>query len=269
MDPLPAAAAGMASFDVVEYQIILPDGQFALATRPATAEERQARERALRPQLGASLSRSEPRPWSILYPWEARLLIPLSVVVWLVVFIGGRREWEHNVPRNCDSRCEDRCDDDTCNYCKEGFINGGLGCFDDVSQLPPVSTAAALGGTTYFVMIITAQVLGAACQLGLMWRLRQRRLLSKRENIILVIALFIEVTRMLTVDVFMLRDYFSGREYQARCVRNLRWQGFAHARCACTTGVQSSDKRNGGGLRRQRLGLATLLHRRRWWLPIH
>ena len=82
----------------------------------------------------------------------------------------------------------------------------------------PVSTAAALSGTTYFVMIVMAQVLGATCQLGLMRRLRWRRLLSRREMIILLIALGIEVTRMLAVDLFMLRDYFSGRQYKVYAV---------------------------------------------------
>ena len=41
-------------------------------------------------------------------------------------------------------------------------------------------------------------------QLLLMARLLRRRLLSRREAVILLIALAIEITRMLTVDLFML-----------------------------------------------------------------
>ena len=72
-------------------------------------------------------------------------------------------------------------------------------CFDDPSELPPVSTAAGLGSTTYFVLIIMAQVTGATCQLALMRRLHNRRLLSRREAVILLIALAIEIVRMLSM----------------------------------------------------------------------
>ena len=36
---------------------------------------------------------------------------------------------------------------------------------------------------------------------------------ARKELFILSIALLIEVTRMLLVDIFVLRDYFSGRSY--------------------------------------------------------
>ena len=36
---------------------------------------------------------------------------------------------------------------------------------------------------------------------------------ARKELFILSVALLIEVTRMLLVDIFVLRDYFSGRSY--------------------------------------------------------
>ena len=140
------------------------------------------------------------------------MLITLGVVVWLVIFIGGKYEWEHNVPIGCDEACA-VCSsssftgvDPGCYECKPGYINGGLKCFDDLAALPPVSTAAGLGGQAYFTLIILAQVLGASCQVMLMVRLIGRRLLSRREAAILIIALGIEIVRMLAVDLYMLRD---------------------------------------------------------------
>jgi hypothetical protein len=43
-------------------------------------------------------------------------------------------------------------DSEGCRQCVEGAINGGMQCFVDVTDLPPVEIAAALGGTTYFVL---------------------------------------------------------------------------------------------------------------------
>ena len=130
------------------------------------------------------------------------MLICLGVFVWVIIFFGGRHEWEYNVPRQCDFRC-DVCESvgsgGGCQECHPGYINGGMQCFDDPSELPPVSTAAGLGSTTYFVLIIMAQVTGATCQLALMRRLHNRRLLSRREAVILLIALAIEIVRMLSM----------------------------------------------------------------------
>jgi hypothetical protein len=144
------------------------------------------------------------------------------VLIWAVIFLGGKHEWEYNVPTDCGVGCQE-CSSGGgffgtpaggCAFCAPGWINGGLQCFADPSALPPVSTAAGLGGGFYFTIIVMAQVAGASFQIVLMLRLHRRRLLSRRERIILLTALAIEVVRMLTVDLFMLRDYFSGMEFQ-------------------------------------------------------
>ena len=221
---------------VVAFEVEEPDGSVALAYRPATAEEPEARRQQRRqyPErytdeqeaLAADLSRvpARPRQAPILYSGEVRTLIILGLFVWGVIFLGGKHEWEHEVPKKCDDKCElcsgsrgffrETSSNRGCEICKEGYINGGLQCFDDPSFLPPVSTAAGLGGSFYFVIIIMAQVTGICCQLALMTRLFRRQLLSKRESIILLTALGIEITRMLAIDLFMLRDYFNGLSYQ-------------------------------------------------------
>lgn len=220
---------------VVAFQIESPDGGLSLAYRPATEEELRARRQAEREREAAlwraiaeadaptQQQQASMRPMIGYY--EFRFLICLGVVVWFIIFIGGKEEWEHEIPRSCGSRCAicstgDRSSLFTrnaapaCYMCKPGFINGGLKCFDDVTDLPPVSTAASLGGTAYLTLIVVAQAVGASYQLLLMFRLAIRRLLSRFDVAILLIALCIEVARMISVDLYMLRDYFNGDPFQ-------------------------------------------------------
>eukprot|EP00747_Dinoflagellata_sp_TGD_P180920 gnl/TRDRNA2_/TRDRNA2_34180_c1_seq1.p1 gnl/TRDRNA2_/TRDRNA2_34180_c1~~gnl/TRDRNA2_/TRDRNA2_34180_c1_seq1.p1 ORF type:complete len:466 (+),score=61.78 gnl/TRDRNA2_/TRDRNA2_34180_c1_seq1:136-1398(+) len=62
-------------------------------------------------------------------------------------------------------------------------------------------------------LIVAVQLLGASLELALVWRLRRLDMLPTKELIVLLSALFIEFLRMFLVDVFVLQDYFGGREY--------------------------------------------------------
>ena len=128
---------------VVAFEVEEPDGSVALAYRPATAEELEARRQQRRqyPErytdeqeaLAADLSRvpARPRQAPILYSGEVRTLIILGLFVWGVIFLGGKHEWEHEVPKKCDDKCElcsgsrgffrETSSNRGCELCKEGW----------------------------------------------------------------------------------------------------------------------------------------------------
>lgn len=208
----------MARVAAVEGIVTNPDGSVVCAMVERTVElPHQAAATSTHPNDMRRYERSTtvPQP-RILQKWEISSLVMLGGLCWAVVFVGGYREWLHGGVKSCEAdRCAHTCDgeDGACDECLPGFINGGGACYDTVADLPPVKTAAGLGGGFYFTLIIMAQVLGASIELVLIYRLHRLRLLRRTEILILFSALAIELMRMATVDLFMLKGYFSGREY--------------------------------------------------------
>ena len=49
-------------------------------------------------------------------------------------------------------------------------LNGGGACYESAADLPPVRTAAGMGGGFYFAIIVGAQVLGALLEVVLILR---------------------------------------------------------------------------------------------------
>jgi len=163
--------------------------------------------------------------------WWAR---KIGIIFWLFIFMGGAVEWVHDVPadgcpphqessgwpglseeqRRRYLHCLDCSWNGHCNLCTEGTINGGFQCFDSVDELPPVTAGAALGGSTYLVLIILVQVAGGSSECGLIYWCRKHDMLQQKEVVILALALILEVFRMLLVDVFLLQQYFSGMSYR-------------------------------------------------------
>ena len=216
-----SSSSGSSSIDMarvasVEGIVTNPDGSVVCAM----GERIVQRETAATSTLPNDMRRYDHRPARpqprILEKWEISMLVMLGGLCWAVVFIGGYKEWLNDGVKSCESfRCAHACDaeDGACDECLPGFINGGGACYDTVADLPPVKTAAGMGGGFYFTLIITAQVLGASIELVLIYRLQRLRLLRRTEIFILFTALAIELMRMATVDMFMLKGYFSGREY--------------------------------------------------------
>jgi len=171
------------------------------------------------------------RGFSASFLWWARTI---GILFWLFIFMGGAIEWVRGVPNDgCPpqapssswtrlteeqkrrySFCRDCSWNGNCNLCAEGTINGGFQCFEHVDELPPVRAGAALGGATYFTLIILAQVAGTGCEISLIHLCRKHNMLQQRELFVLILALFIEVLRMVLVDIFLLQQYFLGLSYQ-------------------------------------------------------
>eukprot|EP00928_Gymnodinium_smaydae_P068235 TRINITY_DN5130_c0_g1_i4.p1 TRINITY_DN5130_c0_g1~~TRINITY_DN5130_c0_g1_i4.p1 ORF type:complete len:505 (-),score=56.13 TRINITY_DN5130_c0_g1_i4:297-1811(-) len=152
----------------------------------------------------------------LLSNWEIFVVGVTVVVVWMFIWLGSYSEWNHNVPKSYDP---DTCAPGGqtknmrgCRSCKEGYVNGGYACFANLEDLPPVQTGAFFGGPFYFGLIVVTQLLGCAAEIFLIEKVRRRGLMPRKELVVLLIALFIEITRMLMVDVFVLKDYFGGFE---------------------------------------------------------
>jgi len=77
-----------------------------------------------------------------------------------------------------------------------------------------MKTGAALGGITYFILIVMTQILGMVSEITLIRRLVRRKLMPRKELVILLIAIGIELARMFLVDIFVMQEYFGGRSYQ-------------------------------------------------------
>mmetsp|Transcript_33030 Transcript_33030/g.60559 ORF Transcript_33030/g.60559 Transcript_33030/m.60559 type:complete len:647 (+) Transcript_33030:79-2019(+) len=202
--------------------LTLRNGRAHLPDADTTIEElRNEREAAEATNQGLSAN----------FLWWARTI---GILFWLFIFMGGAIEWVHGVPADgCPPQqrssgwqglseeqrrrylhCRDCSWNGHCNLCAEGTINGGFQCFDNVDDLPPVRAGAALGGSTYLVLIILVQVAGGSSECGLIYWCRKRDLLQEKELVILALALIIEVLRMLLVDIFLLQHYFSGMSYK-------------------------------------------------------
>lgn len=168
----------------------------------------------------------------ILRDGEYGSLVCLGFAIWFFIFIGGRYEWLYDVPRQCGPLCmpnechrlgysrrssqggsADYPSFEGCLECQPGTINGGMQCFESVTDLPPVETAAGLGGPTYFFLIVAAQIAGASAEVLLIKRLRAMGMMPPSEMCILVTALTIEILRMLLVDLFMLQQYLAPNKY--------------------------------------------------------
>jgi hypothetical protein len=182
---------------------------------------------------GAAAAPVEDAEPGILRDGEYGSLVCLAFTIWFFIFIGGRYEWLYDVPRQCGPLCMEgechrlggggysssassssssaatthRVSYEGCMECKPGTINGGMQCFESVTELPPVETAAGLGGPTYFFLIVAAQIAGATTEVVLIQRLRGMGMMPPSEMFILVTALTIEILRMFLVDVFMLQQY--------------------------------------------------------------
>jgi len=166
---------------------------------------------------------------------EARAIQGLCFCVWLFIFIFGIVEHTHDnhqscypgdpapgegqpewlsVPKSTEAcaSCSPKNKID-CDRCVPGWYNLGAQCFKYLENLPPFTTGAALGGTTYFILIIATQCFGIFSEVGLIRRLMRRHLMPRKELIILGCALSIEIMRMFLVDVFVMREYFGGRSY--------------------------------------------------------
>jgi hypothetical protein len=111
----------------------------------------------------------------------------VGAFVYGIIFIGGYIENCYNVPGTDP--------DDGCVECFGGWAGGGraggggrsdchnssylqagAGCYKQLEDIPAVQTGAALGGTTYFVLIILTQALGMACEIVLIRRCARQRL---------------------------------------------------------------------------------------------
>eukprot|EP00931_Biecheleriopsis_adriatica_P073611 TRINITY_DN47861_c0_g1_i1.p1 TRINITY_DN47861_c0_g1~~TRINITY_DN47861_c0_g1_i1.p1 ORF type:complete len:633 (-),score=106.97 TRINITY_DN47861_c0_g1_i1:16-1878(-) len=148
---------------------------------------------------------------------------------------------EHPVDQYCVCK---ECSSKGCLTCADGFVNHGAQCFKYFENFPSQQVGAALGGSTYFVLIVTTQVLGVCVEICLIQRLRRRQLMPRKELIVLVLALIIEITRMFMVDLFMLQEYFGGRSYSIfreplSCAEGVGWLG-ADAQWYCDDKSQHS-----------------------------
>lgn len=161
---------------------------------------------------------SVPGQQPVISKQEAYVVIAICVFVWIFIFIGGMVEWCHNVPSGAGPMCkevhEQRASSPVCAECHEGFFQIGRKCVEHLDDIPPVKTGAALGGMTYYVLIVLLQFAGAASELALIRRLRRRGVMPTKELMVLLIALSIEILRMLMVDIFVLQEYFNGSAYQ-------------------------------------------------------
>ena len=124
----------------------------------------------------------------------------LAAFVYAIIFIGGYIENSYNVPGGGGGTDPS----DKCVECfgtgwgrggrvqrgsgggggrsdcrNETLLQAGAGCYAELEDIPAVQTGAALGGTTYFVLIILTQALGMACEVFLIRRLLRRNLLRK------------------------------------------------------------------------------------------
>mmetsp|Transcript_53079 Transcript_53079/g.95170 ORF Transcript_53079/g.95170 Transcript_53079/m.95170 type:complete len:567 (+) Transcript_53079:78-1778(+) len=137
-------------------------------------------------------------------------------LVWLLVFVAGLVEYYWDVPHACGPACLDyasgngQCE---CTECFDGFFNAGEQCFAELEDMPAIRTGGGLGGTMYLMLVVLTQTTGVFVEVALIYRLKKRGLLPKKELVVLSCALVLEVSRMLLVDSVMLQQYFSGRSF--------------------------------------------------------
>jgi len=190
---------------------------------------------------------------SLVTKQEARIIAISCFSVWLFIFVVGIIEHMHDLRQSCqagdpelgagkpawlsvansDKACKqcsmkNRID---CDLCHTGYYNLGMQCFKHLENMPPLRTGAALGGTTYFALIVMTQVAGLTSEFILIRRLMKRKLMPRKELIVLVIAISLEIVRISMVDIFIMNDYFGGRAYRIFRVptscsgHQSQWQG--------------------------------------------
>lgn len=146
----------------------------------------------------SALPGTEARP-SLLSSSETCNLAWLAAFVYGIIFIGGYIENSYDIPGGGGGNDPD----DQCVECfgtgwdrgargghgggggrsdcrNASLLQAGAGCYAELEDIPSVQTGAALGGNTYFVLIIMTQVLGMACEVLLIRRLLRRNVLRKR-----------------------------------------------------------------------------------------
>lgn len=173
---------------------------------------------------------------TVITPKEEVLVQVLCLSVWIFIFIFGIVEAMHGMRQGCSagdprpgageqldwltvSEEEEACEVCSfkngldCERCTQGWFNFGTQCFKYLENLPPMMTGAALGGSTYFALIIAIQFFGLVSEICLIRRVTSRKLMPRKELFVLGTALFIEVSRMFLVDIFVMQEYFGGRAY--------------------------------------------------------
>ena len=134
---------------------------------------------------------------SLLSSSERCNLAWLAAFVYGIIFIGGYIENCYGIPgggggNDPDDQCVEcfgtgwgrggrgGSGDGGRSDCRnESLLQAGAGCYAELEDIPAVQTGAALGGSTYFVLIIMTQALGMACEIFLIRRLLRRNLLRK------------------------------------------------------------------------------------------
>mmetsp|Transcript_127342 Transcript_127342/g.284013 ORF Transcript_127342/g.284013 Transcript_127342/m.284013 type:complete len:635 (-) Transcript_127342:19-1923(-) len=217
-------ASRLRSCPLCRAPLLLKDnGQAQFAAEPISDAQREEETRAV------VASRT------VITEKEAALFQGIAFGVWLFIFIFGIVEHMHDLRQSCEGgdpvrgsgdkewlsvengskackTCSAKNDID-CDECAPGYYNLGTQCFKYLENFPPLTTGAALGGTIYFILIVTTQSAGIASELLLIRRLVRRKLMPRKELWILGCALFIEISRMFLVDIFVMQEYFGGRAY--------------------------------------------------------
>jgi hypothetical protein len=104
-----------------------------------------------------------------------------------------------------------------CAECLQGWLQAGKKCYRDLTGIPPVQTGAALGGTTYFTIIVLIQISGVVAECFLMYRLRERFVVPLKDMLILATATLIQIARMLAIDIVVLKVRYRPIYAAARC----------------------------------------------------
>ena len=142
----------------------------------------------------------EPERPRILQKGEVSALVVVVGTCWAFIFVGGYIEWTHGGLNRCDELCKEcgsgsSFGSGSCTECMPGKVccnrkgsnrrqapdltrrgplsaqlNGGGACYESAADLPPIRTAAGMGGGFYFAIIVGAQVLGALLEVVLILR---------------------------------------------------------------------------------------------------
>lgn len=218
-----ACALQLFSCPLCRVPLLIEDGVVQSAEAPQTSAARVQDERAV------VASRT------VLTRTEVKAAQGIGLGVWFFIFVVGIVEHMHDQRQSCDigdppagqgphwltatamdndTACAECGERSICAVCSEGYHNLGAQCFKHLENMPALKTGAALGGTTYFVLIVAIQCIGIVSEVLLIRRLFRRKLMPRKELVILCMALCTELVRMFLTDVFVMREYFGGRAYK-------------------------------------------------------
>lgn len=144
---------------------------------------------------------------------ELYLFAGAWLLVWVFIFVVGLVEFKSDLPVYCEAGSCELCEISGCSKCTSSYFNSGGKCYETLEELPPVSFGGIVGGANYLALIIAVQVLGCAIEILLIRRLRRAGLLPNKEFIVIMLALTLEVARILLIDLVVLRDYGTVRSY--------------------------------------------------------